>query len=397
MLQILGTIERFDLKSWGPRDPRSWHVIAEAMKLAYADREKWLGDTDFVSVPLKGLTDPAYLAQRSQLLSPDKPLGTYEAGTPPGAQPRTASVSGEVPATTHFVAVDAAGNIATMTSTVEGSFGSQLIASGFVLNNELTDFSFVPEAAGAPVANRVQPGKRPLSSMTPTIVYDSTGKPVLAVGSAGGKRIIMHVTKTVIGFIDFGLPVQEAIALPNIYFSNNSTLVEQGTFLAEMSAELSKRDGLVVASQLPSKVNAAERTKSGWRGAADAAQRWCRACRLGGWHSHARGGAFSQPAGDVLRARGGEGDAPFLSVRRDGRWQALSWREHRRRSWRSPPRCGAWPRAGRPGDARLRETARMVHRRSGDHGNRLRHHSLPTPPTPSAITSISSATAARAR
>ena len=269
ILQILGMIERFDLKSWGPRDPRSWHVIAEAMKLAYADREKWLGDRDFVAVPLKGLIDPAYLRRRSQLIAPDKSLGHYEAGIPPGAPPRTAAVSGEVSGTTHFVAVDRAGDIATMTSTVEGPFGSQLLASGFVLNNELTDFSFAPEVGGAPVANRVQPGKRPLSSMSPTIVYDARGKPVLALGSAGGKRIIMHVAKTLIGALDFGLPVQDAIALPNIYFSNTATLVEQGTFLSEMSSALARIDGLVVSSQLPSKVNAAQRTPTGWRGAAD--------------------------------------------------------------------------------------------------------------------------------
>jgi gamma-glutamyltranspeptidase/glutathione hydrolase len=269
ILQILGMIERFDLKSWGPKDPRSWHVIAEAMKLAYADREKWLGDQDFVAVPVKGMIDPAYLRQRSQLISPDKPLGQYEAGTPPGAPPRTAAVSGEVSGTTHFVTVDRAGNIATMTSTVEGPFGSQLLANGFVLNNELTDFSFTPEVSGAPVANRVQAGKRPLSSMSPTIVYDASGKPVLALGSAGGKRIIMHVAKTLIGVLDFGLPAQDAIALPNIYFSNSSTLVEQGTFLADMSGALARIDGLVVTSQLPSKVNAAQRTAAGWRGAAD--------------------------------------------------------------------------------------------------------------------------------
>ena len=269
MLQILGTLERFDLKAWGAKDPRSWHLIAEAMKLAYADRDMWLGDQDFVSVPVKGMLDPAYLAQRSQLLSPDKTLGRYEAGSPPGAPARAAGVPTQENGTTHFVAVDRAGNIASMTSTVESSFGSQLVASGFVLNNELTDFTFVPEAGGVPVANRVQAGKRPLSSMSPTIVYDAGGKPVLALGSAGGKRIIMHVTKTLIGFIDFGLPVADAIALPNIYFSNTSTLVENGTFLAAMSSDLAKLGELVVASNLTSKVNAAERTPAGWRGAAD--------------------------------------------------------------------------------------------------------------------------------
>lgn len=269
VLQILGMVERFDLEELGPQDMRSWHVIAEAMKLAYADREKWLGDRDFVAVPVAGLIDPGYLAARSGLISADRPLGRYAPGTPPGAEARTASVSGEVPSTTHFVAVDGAGNVASMTSTVEGAFGSQLVAGGFVLNNELTDFSFVPDEDGAPAANRVEAGKRPLSSMSPTIVYDADGKVVLALGSAGGKRIIMHVAKTLIGVLDFGLAAEEAIALPNIYFSGDSTLVEQGTFLAERAPELARRNGLVTTSPLPSKVNAVERTAGGWRGAAD--------------------------------------------------------------------------------------------------------------------------------
>jgi gamma-glutamyltranspeptidase/glutathione hydrolase len=269
VLEILGLLERFDLKVMGPRDPRSWHLIAEAMKLAYADRNTWLADSDFVEVPIAGLLDRDYLRQRSQLISPDKPLGHYEPGTPPGAQPRTAGPSSEVPGTSHFVAIDGKGNIASMTSTVEGPFGSQIAVGGFVLNNELTDFTFVPEAGGAPVANRVEGGKRPLSSMSPTIVYDASGKPVLALGSAGGKRIIMHVLKTLIGYIDFGLPVRDAIALPNIYFGGDSTLIEQGTFLAEMQSDLSRVDGLVTSSALTSKVNAIERTPTGWRGAAD--------------------------------------------------------------------------------------------------------------------------------
>jgi gamma-glutamyltranspeptidase/glutathione hydrolase len=270
VLQILELIERFPLKQWGPHDPRSWHVIAEAMKLAYADRDKYLGDRDFVPVPVAGLIDPAYLAQRSKLISPGRPLGLYEAGNPPGAPQRTTAVSGEIAGTTHFVAVDAEGNVASMTSTIEHIFGSQLIAGGFFLNNELTDFSFAPERDGAPVANRVEAGKRPRSSMSPTIVYDrATGKPVLALGSAGGPRIIMHVTKTLIGWIDFGLPAREAIALPNIFLGGDATTVEQGTFLAEMAPRLSRIDGTVMAADLGSKVNAVERTAQGWRGAAD--------------------------------------------------------------------------------------------------------------------------------
>ncbi|QPQ56334.1 gamma-glutamyltransferase [Allosphingosinicella flava] len=269
VLGILGMLERFDMKAMGKDDPRAWHLIAEAMKLAYADRDTWVGDRDFVDVPVAGLIDKAYLAKRSAGISPARPLGRYEAGMPPGAAPRTAAMSGEVPSTTHFVAVDGRGNVASMTSTVEGIFGSQLVAGGFILNNELTDFSFAPEKDGAPVANRVEANKRPRSSMSPTIVYDASGKPVLALGSAGGPRIIMHVAKTLIGWIDFGLPVAEAIALPNIYFGGDATLVEKGTFLAAMQGEMTRYDGLVTASDLGSKVNAVEYVDGAWRGAAD--------------------------------------------------------------------------------------------------------------------------------
>ncbi len=269
VFQILGLIERFDMKAMGKDDPKSWHLIAEAMMLAYADREKYLGDADFVSVPVVGLLDKTYVASRSATISPTASLPEYSAGNPPGAAPRTAAISGEVAGTTHFVAVDKTGNVASMTSTVEGPFGSQLIANGYFLNNELTDFTFAPEKNGAPVANRVEPGKRPLSSMSPTIVYGPDGKVVLAVGSAGGKRIIMHVTKTLIGVLDFGLSAQDAIALPNIYFGGEAVLVEAKTKLDELRPALSGLGRMVVSSDLGSKVNAIERTPTGWRGAAD--------------------------------------------------------------------------------------------------------------------------------
>jgi gamma-glutamyltranspeptidase/glutathione hydrolase len=156
-----------------------------------------------------------------------------------------------------------------MTSTIEGPFGSQLIANGYFLNNELTDFSFFPEKDGAPVANRVEAGKRPLSSMSPTVVYDASGKPVLALGSAGGKRIIIHVLKTLVGVLDFGLSAQDAIALPNIYFNDVGLLVEQGSFLADMIPALEKLGQKAVAADVSSKVNAAQRVGDRWIGAAD--------------------------------------------------------------------------------------------------------------------------------
>jgi gamma-glutamyltranspeptidase/glutathione hydrolase len=268
VLQILGMLERFDMKKLGKDSPVAWHLIGEAMQLAYADREKYLGDSDFVPVPVAGLLDPAYLAGRSKLISPGKSLGLYLPGSPPGAPKRTAAVQNEVPGTTHFVAIDRQGDIVTMTSTVEGPFGSQLLANGYVLNNELTDFTFAPEKDGAPVANRVEPGKRPLSSMSPTIVYDEKGRPVLALGSAGGKRIIMHVLKTLVGVLDWDLPVADAIALPNLYFDKQGLMIE-GNAMGSALAPQVDRLGPARAADVSSKVTALQRTARGWVGAAD--------------------------------------------------------------------------------------------------------------------------------
>lgn len=269
VLQILGTLERFDLKALGKDDPKAWYLIGQAMQLAYADREKYLGDAAFVDVPVAGLIDKAYLAERSALIDPAKARTYYPAGNPPGAGPRTAAISGEVAGTTHFSAVDASGSIANMTSTIEGVFGSQLIAGGFFLNNELTDFTFAPEKDGAPVANRVEGGKRPLSSMAPTIVFDREGRPVLALGSAGGKRIIMHVTKTLVGVLDFGLPLKAAIALPNIYFGGGALLIEQNSGLAGKAQALADFGQPVKPEDLGSKVNGLQLVDGQWTGAAD--------------------------------------------------------------------------------------------------------------------------------
>lgn len=269
VLQILAMLERFDIGAMGAQNPQAWHLVGEAMRLAYADRAMYLGDGDFVEVPVEGLLSADYVAERSAQISEDRALGSYESGTPPGSAARTAGLDGEIAGTTHFVAADSNGNVVTMTSTVEGPFGSQLIANGYVLNNELTDFDFTPERDGVPVANAVAPGKRPLSSMSPTLVYDQDGRLILALGSAGGRRIIMHVTKTLIGVLDWGLPVEEAIALPNIYFGGDSLRIEEGTFLDDMRAEIAQRSGLVIASSLTSKVNAIEWTGDSWRGAAD--------------------------------------------------------------------------------------------------------------------------------
>jgi gamma-glutamyltranspeptidase/glutathione hydrolase len=270
VLQILGMLERFDLDKLGKDNPKSWHLIGEAMQLAYADRAKYLGDRDFVAVPIAGLIDPTYIRRRSALISPTRARTIYQAGTPPSAPARTPAKSDDVPGTTHFVAVDSMGNIVSMTSTVEGPFGSQLVAHGFFLNNELTDFDFSPEEGGAPVANRVEPGKRPLSSMSPTIVYDAKGQPIFVVGAAGGKTIIMQVAKAIIAKLDWGMDARDAIGLGLLFFDSQGLTVEQGTTLEQMKAPLEAMGHHVGALTAPLKANAAERLPDGsWRGAAD--------------------------------------------------------------------------------------------------------------------------------
>jgi gamma-glutamyltranspeptidase / glutathione hydrolase len=269
VLQTLGMLERFDMAKLGKDSPVSWHLIGEAMQLAYADRDKWAGDVAQVEVPVAGLLDPAYVKSRSALIREDVSLPAYTAGNPPGAPKRVAALSGEIMGTTHFVAVDDAGNVASMTSTVESGFGSQLVSGGFVLNNELTDFSFSPtEPGGAPMANAVAGGRRPVSSMSPVIVYRND-KPVLAVGSAGGRRIPSHVLKTLVAYLDWGLPAEQAMAQPNVYFGGKQLLVEQGTPAAAMAAQISALGQATVPSDLTSKLCAVEWTGTGWRGAVD--------------------------------------------------------------------------------------------------------------------------------
>ena len=266
---ILGLVEGWDMKAMGKDNPMSWHLLAEAMQLSYADRAAYLGDADFVDVPVKGLLDKAYLDQRRQLISPYGAAGRYEPGTPPGAKPRAAAPAIPEQGTTHFVTVDAAGNVVSMTSTVESIFGSQLIANGYFLNNELTDFDLAPMKDGVPTANRVEAGKRPLSSMSPTIVYGPDGKVVLAVGSAGGKRIIMHVTKVLIGVLDWGLDAKSAMELPNLFFGKDGVLIENNAAGQAIAAKMKPFGYSFTATGLGSKLNAVERTAAGYRGAAD--------------------------------------------------------------------------------------------------------------------------------
>ncbi len=209
--QILGLIEPFDIAAMGADSPEAWRLIGDASRLAFADRGRYMADSDYVPVPVSGLVDPAYLAERSALLQGDAALEEVEPGTPPwdhAALVWADDESLELPSTSHISIVDADGNALSMTTTIENGFGSRLMApGGFLLNNELTDFSFRTHADGVPIANRVEPGKRPRSSMAPTIVMQD-GAPVLVVGSPGGSRIIGYVAKTIVAHMDWGMDVQ---------------------------------------------------------------------------------------------------------------------------------------------------------------------------------------------
>jgi len=237
--QMLGQLERFDLAALGPDSPVFWHLFVESQRLAYADRELYSGDADFVSVPVAGMVDKAYLASRSALIAPDARIAKAEAGVPPGA-PLARGDGPEEPenGTTHFSVVDAAGNAVSYTSTIEGAFGSGLHWGGFYLNNELTDFTLTPEADGKPVANRVEGGKRPRSSMAPTIVFDESGKVVLVIGAAGGPTIPVTVARAIIGVLDFGMGAQDALAMPFAMAFGDSLLIEEGSALVAMKPAL---------------------------------------------------------------------------------------------------------------------------------------------------------------
>ncbi|GGA05598.1 gamma-glutamyltransferase [Neptunicoccus cionae] len=215
--QILQLLEPYDLSALGADAPESWRLIGDASRLAFADRGRYMADSDFVPVPVKGLLDPAYTSARAKLLDRDTALGEITAGDPAfdHGLNRADDQSIELPSTSHFSIVDSYGNALSMTTTVENRFGSRLMAGGFILNNELTDFSFATHKDGVPIANRVAPGKRPRSSMSPTIVLKD-GAPVLVIGSPGGSRIIGFTAQTIIAVLDWGMDIQSAISMPRL-------------------------------------------------------------------------------------------------------------------------------------------------------------------------------------
>ncbi len=269
VVQILKQLEGFDLGTLGADHPDSWHLIAESMRLAYADRARYAADGDFVSVPVAGLTDPAYIRQRASLISQSRAMTHVEPGVPPGA-PQVAYVAQPDQAgTSHFAVADRHGHVASYTSTVEGPFGAGRMVGGYFLNNELTDFSFQPDENGQPVANRVEAGKRPRSAMSPTIVYDHKGKPVIAVGAAGGPTIIAQVAKTLIGVIDWKLGIDKAIALPLLIGMPDRLIIEADSALVPLMPALTARGHKVGTATMPLKANGLMVAGKGWQGAAD--------------------------------------------------------------------------------------------------------------------------------
>ncbi|MGQ0620550.1 MAG: gamma-glutamyltransferase family protein [Panacagrimonas sp.] len=229
VLQTLAMLERFQLgKQYSANSPQALHLIAEAERLAYADRDRYVADADFVSVPLPGLLDSKYLAARSSLIDPAQAMKSAQPGLPPGIEDdRADSVSPELPSTSHISIVDADRNVLSMTTSIEYTFGSHVMVRGFMLNNQLTDFSFDPGPQNSPVANAPAPGKRPRSSMAPMIVFDAaSGEPVLAIGSPGGSRIICYVVRALLGVLEWNLDPQRAVSLPHLVNRNSVTELE---------------------------------------------------------------------------------------------------------------------------------------------------------------------------
>ncbi|WP_170787412.1 gamma-glutamyltransferase [Ruegeria lacuscaerulensis] len=228
--QILGMLDGYDLAAMGPEDVQSWRLIGDASRLAFADRGRYMADHDFVPMPTNGLVDPSYLSERGGLLNESEALIDVAPGNPAfdHASNWADDESLELPSTSHISIVDQFGNVLSMTTTIENGFGSRLMTNGFLLNNELTDFSFKTHRDGVPIANRLEPGKRPRSSMSPTIVMQD-GAPVLAIGSPGGSRIIGYVAKSIIAWADWDMDVQQALSLPHLVNRFGTYDVELGT------------------------------------------------------------------------------------------------------------------------------------------------------------------------
>ena len=272
LIQTLGQLEHFDVAALAPGGAKAAHLLAEASRRAFADRNLYLGDSDHVLVPVAGLIDSAYLKRRAATIDP---LRVTDQPVLPGVVPlpaKTLRAPGdgrEGPSTTHLSVVDAKGNALAFTSSIETAFGSRMMVGGFLLNNQLTDFSFYPEADGKPVANAPGPLKRPLSSMAPTLVFAPDGALHMVIGSPGGTRIIGFVAKTIIAHIDWELGIQDAIAAPHIINLHGRTDIEANAAHPDLAQELETMGHEVKIMPMASGLHGIIITKDGLIGGAD--------------------------------------------------------------------------------------------------------------------------------
>jgi gamma-glutamyltranspeptidase / glutathione hydrolase len=272
VLQILGMLEHFPQSQVQPTTLSGAHLFLEASRLAYADRDRWLGDTDFVAAPVQGLIDRSYLDGRARLIDPMRAAMRAEPGMPPlkfGLLKYAPQHPQVEHGTSHLAAVDDNGEVVSMTTSIEAAFGAQIAAGGFLLNNELTDFSFEPAIDGNPVANAPAPGKRPLSSMSPAIVFGPDGKFYAAVGSPGGRFIIEYVAEAVVNLIDGKLSMPQVATAPRLANLNGPSMIESATALERQVPALSAMGHRVRNIGFDSGVNGIRRVTGGYEGGAD--------------------------------------------------------------------------------------------------------------------------------
>lgn len=260
VLQTLGLLRRFDMNRLAPGGIKATHLIAEASRLAFADRDRYVGDPDFAPVPVERLLAPEYLAGRSGEIETERSMGEAKPG-----RPADSALLGEAPglsrmpeplSTSHMVVVDSEGDAVSFTTSIEGPFGAHVMVGGFLLNNQLTDFAFAPASKGNPAANRVEAGKRPRSSMAPTLVFDKeTGDLTAALGSPGGSSIIGYVTQALVGLLDWHQDPYTAIAAAHVLNRNGPTIVEAGRDLDPLVAQLEALGHKVTVQELDSGAN----------------------------------------------------------------------------------------------------------------------------------------------
>ena len=269
VIQLLGQLEPHHLAKKGVTSLDTVHLFTQSSRLAFADRNRYIADDDFVNVPVNGLISPEYLAERSKLININKDMGKAEAGKPQGFLAQADDLALELPSTSHISIVDKDGNAVSMTTSVEMAFGSAVMVEGFILNNQLTDFSLMPKVNGKWVANRLEPLKRPRSSMAPTMVFNADNSLKLVLGSPGGSRIINYVAQTIIGVLDGQLDPQSAINLPKVTNRNHVTTLEKGTNITLLKAALEAKGHQVIVRDLNSGIHAIEITENGLTGGAD--------------------------------------------------------------------------------------------------------------------------------